>query len=89
MKASDIENLKTEGSSGFADLCKLASELGYHDDWGQLQLSNGTYVSDLILFLEDNSGAIAAIYEFVESHAACYDHLEAEDETEDEDGGDE
>lgn len=60
----DEENGRSEGRPGVENLCKLANALGYKDrqHFGQFQ---GGCIGDLIEFLEDNSGAIEAIKEWI------------------------
>jgi hypothetical protein len=65
---SQTENLRTEGRRGLEDLCKLARKLGYKDRLFQMQLSKDACVWDLLEFLEDNSGAIEAIYEWIDDN---------------------
>ena len=62
----DQEQMHTfEGRRGVANLCKLVRALGYKDPNYGGQLESGAYLNDLLLFLEDNSGAIEAIVEWV------------------------
>jgi hypothetical protein len=71
----EVENLTLRSSS---DLCKLAEMLGYKRPYGQLQCSNGAFVSSLLDFFDDNPGAMEAVSEWVmENH-----DLEEEDEEE-------
>jgi len=88
MNREEFRNLRSEGVRGFQDLCKLAEELGYDGFPQQLQNNNGTFVSSLINFLEDNPGVIQTIYDWVEENfkEELADEYEEEDE-EDEDGG--
>lgn len=60
-----IENLRTEGSRGVQDLCGLVRHLGSKDPFNQLQNNDGSCVGDLMCFLEDNSGCIEAIYNWI------------------------
>jgi len=55
---------RTEGRTGVENLCKLANAIGYKDRqyFGQFQ---GGCFGDLIEFLEDNSGAVQAIREWI------------------------
>jgi predicted Zn-ribbon and HTH transcriptional regulator len=57
--------LPTEGSRGLNTLCCLAHELGFKDPFKQLSMSGGGCVGDLLVFFEDNPGAIAAVYEWI------------------------
>jgi len=58
-------NSRVEGRRGVESLCILARGLGYKDPqyWGQL--TNKACVGDLIAMLEDNSGMIEAMIEWV------------------------
>ena len=58
--------LPSEGNRGFRALCGLAAALGPKDPCHQLMNNDGSCVGDLICFLEDNPGAIKAIYDWVE-----------------------
>lgn len=83
MNRKEFQNLRSEGNRGFQDLCRLAEELHY-GGYGfpqQLQNNNGTFVSSLINFLEDNPGAIQAIYDWIDEN---YDEELSEEEEEDE-----
>lgn len=62
----DQENMHTfEGRRGVANLCKIVRALGYKDPHYGGQLESGAFLNDLLLFLEDNSGAIEAIITWV------------------------
>jgi hypothetical protein len=56
-----------EGRRGVEHLCKIAGALGYKDPTYYGQLANGASVGDLLAFLEDNSGAITALLEWIQS----------------------
>ena len=58
-------SFRTEGRRGVETLCILARGLGYKDPqyWGQL--TSKACVGDLIEMLEDNSGMIQAMIEWV------------------------
>lgn len=62
----EFEGLRCEGNRGFQDLCVLARSVNGPASVQQLYNNNGTSVSDLIEFLENNPGAIQAIYNWVE-----------------------
>ena len=65
-KYLDKSNLhSTEGSRGIKLLAKLARALGYEDRLRFGQLGNGAVIGDIIEFLEDNSGAIEAVVDWV------------------------
>jgi hypothetical protein len=53
-----------EGSRGVKNLCKLVRVLGYSDPQHFGQFEGGCY-GDLIAFLEDNSGVIEAIKNWI------------------------
>lgn len=54
-----------EGRRGVKALCKISRAVGYTDPQHFGQLGHDCCVGDLIAFLEDNSGAIAAIIEWI------------------------
>lgn len=54
-----------EGSSGVERLCKLLGAIGYEDRLARCGHYGRANLSNLINFLEDNSGAIEAIIEWV------------------------
>lgn len=56
---------RTEGPTGVKNLCRLLNAMGYKDSqhFGQFH-PKGSY-GDLINFLEDNSGAVEAIKEWI------------------------
>lgn len=76
-----------EGSAGLKNLCRYVRTLGYKDDFNQLQLSSDACVGDLLLFLEDNPGAIEAMLDWVDDNADIYPDPNG-DNDEDEDGCD-
>lgn len=62
----DQENLnRTEGQAGVRNLAKLVNALGYQDFNRYGQMPGGTSLGDIFAFLEDNSGAIEAIVEWI------------------------
>lgn len=63
MDQEDMHRL--EGRKGLENLCKLARALGYKDPQYFGTLTSDAAVGDLINFLEDNSGAIEAIIEWI------------------------
>ena len=73
---SEVININLRHSD---DLCKLAELLGYRDKHGQLQCTNGAFVSSLMSFFDDNPGAIEAVHDFVMDKIDSYD-LDEEDE---------
>lgn len=80
LTSEDLDGLRIEGSRGFEDLCKLAEMLGYRRErYGQLQNRNGSFVSSLMDFFEDNPGCIEAIHEWVRTQYAA--DIEANDES--------
>ena len=63
----DQENLyRDEGRRGVENLCTLVSALGYKDPMYFGQLTSKACLGDLVCFLEDNSGAIKAIYSWIQ-----------------------
>ena len=80
---NDPTFLPTEGNRGFSALCQLCRHLGFKDPFNQLMNNDGiSCVGDLMCFLEDNPGAIGALYDWIN------DNYRAELEEEDEDDGD-
>lgn len=64
----DQENMHNmEGRRGVENLCKIARALGYKDPmyWGQL--TSTAAIGDLVMMLEDNSGMIEAMVEWIGS----------------------
>lgn len=63
------ENLdRNEGERGVKNLCRFVNIMGYKDDmyFGQFLVGKQTACyGDLIAFLEDNSGAVEAIYKWI------------------------
>ena len=62
----DQENMHNmEGRRGVENLCKIARALGYKDPmyWGQL--TSTAAIGDLVMMLEDNSGMIEAMVEWI------------------------
>ena len=93
-KLIDMENMHTfEGRRGVANMCKIARALGYKDPSYGGCLEQGAYLNDLLLFLEDNSGCIEAMYNWI-SKQRCPEWIElleervGPDETDDEDDED-
>jgi hypothetical protein len=73
---SEIENLQLNKSQ---DLCKLAELLGYkRGAYGQLQNNNGSFVSSLTDFFDDNPGAMQAVAEWVLKHHQLDDEDECD-----------
>jgi aromatic ring-cleaving dioxygenase len=66
----------TEGVKGLKNLCKIVRKLGYKDPFNQFQFPDGCY-GDLFVFLEDNSGAIEVLVEWIKEN-----HSEDESENE-------
>ena len=85
-----------EGRRGVERLCQLVGDLGYRDPQHSMQLTRTACVGNLLMFLEDNPGAIEAIEnwvrdinskEMVSSLADVTDTSAlCEDDDEDEDG---
>jgi hypothetical protein len=60
------ENLhRTEGRRGVEQLCQLTRALGYRDSQYFGQLTSKASLGDLVMFLEDNPGAIEALHEWI------------------------
>lgn len=55
---------RTEGRKGVENLCKIVQMIGYVDKQYFGQFEGGSF-GDLIEFLEDNSGAVQAIIEWI------------------------
>lgn len=59
---------RTEGTTGVRNLALVTRMLGYKDTGYMGQFSpNGSY-GDIVEFLEDNPGAISALYEWIEDN---------------------
>jgi hypothetical protein len=56
-----------EGRRGMEHLCQIAGALGYKDPQRFGQLSRKAAVGDLLCMLEDNSGLIEAMIEWIRS----------------------
>lgn len=56
-----------EGRRGMEHLCQIAGALGYKDPQRFGQLSRKAIVGDLLCMLEDNSGLIEAMVEWIRS----------------------
>jgi len=54
-----------EGRRGVLHLCKIAGALGYKDTTYYQSLPNGASVGDLLMLLEDNSGLVEAMLEWL------------------------
>ena len=54
-----------EGRRGVERLCQLAGDLGYRDPHHYGQFTSTACIGNLIMFLEDNPGAIDSIVEWV------------------------
>ena len=86
----DEKLIRFEGERGVRNLAILANRLGYKDHQYFGQFQGGCY-GDLIHFLEDNSGAIEAIIDWVRDNQDVFqltDDEEDDDEEEDEDEDD-
>lgn len=57
-----------EGSKGVSNLCKLVAAIGYNDPFRQGSLSRGGRTGDLIVFFEDNPGALQAVVDWITEH---------------------
>lgn len=57
-----------EGRRGVEGLAKLVNALNYRDDINRYgQMAGGACLGDIFIFLEDNSGAIEALVEWIQS----------------------
>lgn len=77
-----------EGARGFSNLCRIARAVGYRDPFNQGSLSNGGQSGDLMVFFEDNPGAIEAVIDWIRDNEQLYDEALSE-VVEDEDDEDE
>ena len=50
------------------NLCALSEELGYRGSYQQLMLPNGSAVSSLLNFLEDNPGCMDAMMNWIQDN---------------------
>ena len=65
-KFMDQENLtRLEGRKGVENLCTIARAIGYKDPQYYGQLTHKAAIGDLIMMLEDNSGMIEAMLEWM------------------------
>jgi len=85
-----IEIQRTKQSA--QGIAKLARDLGYVEQWEQLQFPNGASATNLIEFLDDNPGACEAIVQWVleegrfrDGEEIPEDDSDEEDEEEDQD----
>jgi len=60
---------RNEGTTGVKNLCRLVRALGYKDNLYCGQFEGASY-GDLICFLEDNSGVIEAIKEWISENGS-------------------
>lgn len=58
---------RNEGRQGVINTCKIVRAIGYKDPYMSGQMAPGACTSDLILFLEDNPGALEAIGDWIRS----------------------
>jgi hypothetical protein len=56
----------TEGRRGVENLCTLVRALGYKDPYYNGQMSSKAALGDLVMFLEDNSGAIESLVSWIQ-----------------------
>ncbi len=56
---------RNEGRRGVENLCKLVRILGYKDSMHFGQFAHDGAIGDLVEFLEDNSGCVEAIKEWI------------------------
>lgn len=87
-KLIEQERYHFEGTNGVKNLCRIVRALGYKDPMYFGQFEGASY-GDLINFLEDNSGAVDKIIEFIEEeiNEEWEQNLESHlEESDDEDG---
>ncbi len=77
----DVEDLMLRRSE---DLCMLAEMIGYRAKYGQLINNNGTTVTSLLDFFDDNPGAMEAIHTWVLEQIENGTYAEALEEDEEE-----
>ncbi len=71
-KYVDQEKLwSTEGARGVSNLCKLVRAIGHKDFLCNGSLTNGGYLGDLMVFFEENPGAIEAVMEWIRENMDC------------------
>lgn len=64
----DQENMHNmEGRRGLENLCQIAGALGYKDPYRSGQLNAKAALGDLVMMLEDNSGLIEAMIDWIGS----------------------
>ena len=56
---------RTEGRRGVEQLCQLTRALGYRDSQYFGQLTSKASLGDLVMFLEDNPGAVEALHTWI------------------------
>jgi hypothetical protein len=61
---------RTEGRRGVENLARLTAALGYHDPMYFGQFSAKASIGDLIVFFEDNPGAIEAVVEWIKDQSS-------------------
>lgn len=77
----ESQGMRFEGNAGVRNLAILANKLGYKDTTYFGQFGQASY-GDLIDYLEDNPGAIEAVYNFMNENS---EEIEDEDELASED----
>lgn len=75
MNRKEIERFRVRRS---ADLCRLVEEIGYRQPPHQLQNNDGSYVSSLLHFFDDNPGAMECLVEWVADNHAEEDEDESD-----------
>ncbi len=69
MQYLDANHLyNTEGRRGVSNLCTTVAAMGYKDETYYGQLSEKAYLGDLLMFLEDNPGAIESMYNWIQDN---------------------
>lgn len=80
-----VTRREIEDVDDWEDLCLLARKLGYRGVADQLLLGNGSAVSDLFNFLEDNPGAVQAVCDWILEEGCHADGEPINEEEEEED----
>lgn len=78
-----VSRLQVESVRSHADLCKLAEMLGYGGFPNQLQNNNGSFVSSLTNFFEDNPGAIDAVTDWITENMGIEEENMGEEDDDD------
>lgn len=77
--------LRSEGTAGVKNLARVCSSLGYQDFQHYGQFEPGSSYGDIFAFLEDNSGAIDAIFTWMVESGFFADKIKTDDDDDDDD----